>query len=132
MPIPNGVGRVHGTVMLVEAASFAAAAVVHLGHRIALGPLVVAGERATSTAVVELVIGALLALGGLAVLATTLRARLFASMVTLLAIVGAIVGLVTISLGTSPRTIPDLAYDIVIMVVLLISFAVLLGRRRSP
>ena len=31
-------------------------------------------------------------------------------MVTLLAIFGAIVGLVTISLGTSPRTIPDLAY----------------------
>jgi hypothetical protein len=132
MPIPNGVGRVHGTVMLVEAASFAVAAVVHLGHGIALGPLVVAGERATSTAVVELVLAALLALGGLAVLATTLRARLFASMVTLLAIVGAIVGLVTISLGTGPRTIPDLGYDIVIMVALLISFAVLLGRRRSP
>ena len=130
MPIPSAVGRVHGTVMLVEAVSLALAAVVHLGHRIPLGSFVVAGERATFTAVVELVIAALLASGGLAVLSATLRARLFAAMVTLLAIVGAIIGLVTISLGTGPRTIPDLAYDIVIMVVLLVSFAVLLGRRR--
>ena len=34
MPIPGAVGRVHGTVMLVEALCFAVVAVVHLGHRI--------------------------------------------------------------------------------------------------
>lgn len=126
MPIPGAVGRLHGTVMLVEAVSFAVAAVVHLGHRIALVP----GEPATGTAVVELIIGGLLALGALAVLAGALRARLFGFLVTLLAIVGVIYQLVAISLGTGPRTIPDLGFDIAMMAVLLISLAVLTNRRR--
>lgn len=130
MPVPGDVGRMHGTVMLVEAVSFAVAAVVHLGHRIALGPLVVTGERATSSAVVESIIASLLLLGSLAVLFGALRARLFAFLVTFLAIVGAIYELVAISLGIAPRTVPDLAFDIVIMVVLLVSFAVLTNRRR--
>jgi hypothetical protein len=126
MPIPGAVGRLHGTVMLVEAVSFVVAAVVHLGHRIALVP----GEPATGTAVVELIIGGLLALGALAVLAGALRARLFGFLVTLLAIVGVIYQLVAISLGTGPRTIPDLGFDIAMMAVLLISLAVLTNRRR--
>lgn len=126
MPIPGAVGRLHGTVMLVEAVSFAVAAVVHLGHRIALVP----GEPATGTAVVELIIGGLLALGALAVLAGALRARLFGFLITLLALVGVIYQLVTISLGTGPRTIPDLGFDIAMMAVLLISLAVLTNRRR--
>lgn len=126
MPIPGAVGRLHGTVMLVEAVSFAVAAVVHLGHRIALVP----GESATGTAVVELIIGGLLALGALAVLAGALRARLFGFLVTLPAIVGVIYQLVAISLGTGPRTIPDLGFDIAMMAVLLVSLAVLTNRRR--
>lgn len=126
MPIPGAVGRLHGTVMLVEAVSFAVAAVVHLGHRIALVP----GEPATGTAIVELIIGGLLALGALAVLAGALRARLFGFLVTLPAIVGVIYQLVAISLGTGPRTIPDLGFDIAMMAVLLISLAVLTNRRR--
>jgi hypothetical protein len=112
--------------MLVEAVSFAVAAVVHLGHRIGLVP----GEPATGTAVVELIIGGLLALGALAVLASALRARLFGFLVTLLAIVGVIYQLVAISLGTGPRTFPDLGFDIAVMAVLLISLAVLTNRRR--
>jgi hypothetical protein len=126
MPIPGAVGRVHGTIMLVEAVSFAVAALVHLGHRI--GPA--AGEPATGTAVLELVLAGLLVLGALAVLAGALRARLFAFLVTLLSVVGVIFQLVTISLGTAPRTIPDLGFDIAMMVVLLVSLAVLTNRRR--
>lgn len=126
MPIPGAVGRVHGTVMLVEALSFAVAAVVHLGRRI--GP--VAGEPATGTAVLELVLAGLVALAALAVLSGALRARLFAFLLTLLAVVGVIYQLVAISLGTGPRTIPDLCFDIAMMVVLLISLAVLTNRRR--
>ncbi|HEY4452792.1 MAG TPA: hypothetical protein VGN81_00650 [Pseudonocardiaceae bacterium] len=126
MPIPGAVGRVHGTVMLVEAVSFAVAAVVHLGHRI--GP--VSGELATGTAVVELIMAGLVGLGALAVLTGALRARLFAFLVTLLAVIGVIYQLVTISLATGPRTIPDLGFDIAMMAVLLISLAVLTNRRR--
>jgi hypothetical protein len=112
--------------MLVEAVSFAVAAVVHLGHRI--GP--VSGELATGTAVVELIMAGLVGLGALAVLTGALRARLFAFLVTLLAVIGVIYQLVTISLATGPRTIPDLGFDIAMMAVLLISLAVLTNRRR--
>lgn len=126
MPIPGAVGRVHGAVMLVEAVSFAVAATVHLGHRIWPVP----AEPATGTAVVELIIAGLLLLGALTVLFGALRARLFAFLVTLPAIVGVLYELVAISLGIAPRTIPDLGFDIALMVVLLISFAVLTNRRR--
>ncbi len=125
----RAVGRGHGVLMLLEAATFGVAAVLHLDARISLGFVTVHGERVGQAAIAELVICGVLAFGAAVVLARPADARQLACVVTGFAIFGVIVGLTTIALGVGPRTIPDLVYHITIMVVLLISFAVLMNRR---
>ena len=133
MPVPRAVGVPHGLVMLLEAASFGLVAVLHLDPdlRIRLLAVTVHSERATGTGITELIVAGVLALGALAVLAGTLRARLSGCLVTGFAIVVVIGQLVSISVGAGPYTIADLGYDIAIMAVLLVSFAVLMNRRRT-
>jgi hypothetical protein len=117
--------------MLLEAATFCVAAVLHLDARIPLGFLTVRGERVGQAAIAELVIAGVLVFGAAVVLARPADARPLACVVTGFAIFGVIVGLATIALGVGPRTIPDLVYHVAIMVVLLISFAVLMNRPGS-
>lgn len=126
----RAVGRGHGVLMLLEAATFGVAAALHLDARIPLGLVTVHGERVGQAAVAELVMAGVLVFGAAVVLARPADARQLACVVTGFAIFGVIVGLLTIAFGIGPRTIPDLVYDIAIMAVLLISFAVLMNRRR--
>lgn len=130
-PEDRAAGRGHAVVMLLEAATFCVAAVLHLDARIPLGFLTVRGERVEQAAIAELVIAGVLVFGAAVVLARPADARPLACVVTGFAIFGVIVGLATIALGVGPRTIPDLVYHVAIMVVLLISFAVLMNRPGS-
>jgi hypothetical protein len=131
MSVPRAVGRVHGVVMLVEAATFGVAAALHLDARIPLGFGTVRGEPETNAALAELVIVGVLVFGAVVVLVRPVDAGPFACVVTGFAIFGVIVGLVMIALDVGPRTVPDLVYQIAIMTMLLISFAVLMNRRRT-
>jgi hypothetical protein len=127
----RAVGRGHGVGMLLEAATFGVAAVLHLDARFSLVFVTVRGERVGQAAVGELIVAGVLVVGAIVVLARPADARRLACVVTGFAIFGVIVGLLTIALGVGPRTIPDLVYQVAIMTVLLISFAVLMNRRRG-
>lgn len=131
MSVPRPVGRGHGTVMLGETVSFVVAAVLHLdvGLRIRFGSFAVRGEHAPGSAIIELIIAVVLLLAVLAVVRGSVHARLLAALATGAAVLGVIAELATIAVGVGPRTIPDLAYQIAIMMVLLISFGVLMIRR---
>jgi peptidoglycan/LPS O-acetylase OafA/YrhL len=126
----RSVGRLHAVVMLLEAATFAVAASLHLDARIPLGIVTFYGEPQSKAAVPELIIAAVLLLGAVVVLLRPDEARQVASIATGFAIFGVLVGLVTIAIGVGPRTVPDLIYHVGVMVVLLISFGVLMNRRR--
>lgn len=130
-PDDHAAGRGHAVVMLLEAATFCVAAALHLNARIPLGFVTVRGERVGQAAIAELVIAGALVFGALVVLGRPADARPLACFVTGFAIFGVIVGLTGIALGFGPRTIPDLVYHIAIMIVLLISFGVLMNRRRT-
>lgn len=131
MSVPRAVGRGHGVVMLGETVTFVLAAMLHLGVglRIRLGSFAVHGEHAPGSAIVELIIAVVLLLAVLAVFGGAVHARLLAALATGIAVLGVIAQLATIAVGVGPRTIPDLAYQIAIMLVLLISFGVLMIRR---
>jgi hypothetical protein len=117
--------------MVVEAASFCVAAALHLDARISLGFGTFSGESAATAAVPELIVALVLLLGAGVVLLRPDEARQVASVATGFAIFGVLVGLVTIALGVGPRTVPDLLYYVGMMIVLLISFGVLMNRRRA-
>jgi hypothetical protein len=97
--------------LIVECASFAAAALTHLG-------VLVRGYEHGAAATAESVIAAVL-LVGLGVTwvrppwtrAAGLAAQAFA-------LLGTLVGLFTIAIGIGPRTAPDLAYHAAILLVL--------------
>jgi hypothetical protein len=97
--------------LLVEAASFVAAALVHFG--------VLADDyrqRAAGTA--ESVIGAVLLAGLVLTLLRPAGTRSAALTAQGLALLGTLVGLFTIAVGVGPRTAPDLAYHAAILAVL--------------
>ena len=97
--------------LLVEAAAFVAAALVHFG-------VLVAGYDHQQARTAESVI-ALVLLGGLAV--TALRsawARPAALAAQGFALAGTLVGLFTIVVGVGPRTVPDAVYHLGIVAVL--------------
>ena len=97
--------------LLVEAATFVAAAAIHAG-------LLVEGHRHREAAIAETVIAVIL------VAALTLGwmprpwpVRL-AVAAQAFALVGTLVGLFTIAVGVGPQTIPDVAYHLAILVVI--------------
>jgi hypothetical protein len=126
----RAVGRVHGVVMLLEAATFGVAAALHLDVRWQFGFRIVRGEHATNSAIAELVMAGVLVLCALVVLPRPVQGRPLAWLATGFTLVGVIYELAAIAIGFGPRTIADLVYLIVMMVALLISFAVLMNRRR--
>ena len=125
----RSVSRLHGVVLVLEAATFAVAGSLHLGARIPLGFVTFYGEHEAKAALPELLIAVVLLLGAIVVFGRPDEARQVGAIATGFAIFGVLVGLVTIALGLGPRTVPDLVYQVGIMVVLLISFAVLMNRR---
>lgn len=105
------------TFLLVEGASFVAAALVHFG-------VLLDGYQHRKAGTAETVIGAVL----LAALALTwarpARTRRIALAAQGFALLGTLVGLFTIAIGVGPRTAPDLAYHATIIAVLIAGLAV--------
>lgn len=108
--------------LLFEAAAFTSAALIHLG-------LLMSGYEHQEAATAESVIGIVL-LVGLALSwirpGTTRRVGLA---VQIFALLGTLVGIVAIAIGVGPRTVPDIAYHIGIVVVL-VSGLVVAARTR--
>jgi hypothetical protein len=99
--------------MIVEAASFAVAARIHSGR-------LIAGYEHPRARIAETVI-ALVLLAGLAM--TWIRPALLRPVGLVaqgFALVGTLVGLFTIAIGIGPRTVPDVIYHIVIVIVLVL------------
>jgi heme A synthase len=111
--------------MLFEAATFAAAAAIHFGALVDGY-----GHRDAGTA--ESVIAVVL-LAGLAL--TWSRPpwpRRAAIGAQAFAILGVLVGLLTIAVGVGPRTVPDVAYHLGILAVLVVGLALARGGTASP
>jgi hypothetical protein len=111
------------TFLLVEAAAFLTAASIHLG-------LLSVGYEHRKAGIAESLIAAVLLVGlvwsGIRP-ASTPRAGLAAQA---FALFGTIVGLFTIAIGVGPRTVPDIAYHLFILAVLVWGLAV--ARRATP
>ena len=102
--------------LLFEAATFVAAAAVHAGA-------LVEGHRHREAAIAETVIAITL----IAALALGWTPRpwplRFAVVAQGFALAGTLVGLFTIAIGIGPRTVPDVAYHLAILVVIVAGFA---------
>jgi hypothetical protein len=108
--------------LLVEAAAFLTAALIHLG-------LLSVGYEHREAGIAESVIAAVLLIGlawSWIRPASTRRAGRAAQG---FALFGTLVGLVTIAIGVGPRTIPDIAYHFAIAAVLVWGLVV---ARRAP
>jgi hypothetical protein len=108
--------------LLLEVAAFLAAAWIHLG-------LVPLGYEHQKAGIAETVIAAVLVVGlawSWIRPASTPRAGIAAQG---FALFGTLVGLITIAIGIGPRTIPDIAYHLGIIAVLVWGLAV---ARREP
>lgn len=97
--------------LLVEAASFGAAALVHFG-------VLSSGYEHRAAGTAESVIGAVLLLGLVLALARPGWTRVAGLAAQGVALLGTLVGLFTIAVGVGPRTTPDLAYHAAILLVL--------------
>jgi hypothetical protein len=110
----------------VEAASFFFAATIHAG-------MLISGYEHHEAMMAESVIGTVL-LGGLVI--TWLHSRSMfttAVIVQTFALLGTVVGIFTIVIGIGPRTVPDIAYHLSIVVVLAVGLGVARrGRRTEP
>jgi hypothetical protein len=98
--------------LLLEAASFAAAALVHFG-------VLLDGYQHRKAGTAESVIGAVLLLGLAASWVRPARTRTAGLWAQGFALLGTCVGLFTIAIGVGPRTVPDLVYHASIVAVLI-------------
>ena len=103
--------------LLTEAVTFIVAALAHLG-------ILVRGYEHTQAGVAEGVIAAVL-LSGLTMTWITPRiARQAGFGAQLFALLGTLVGVFTIAIGVGPRTVPDIAYHVGILAVLVLGVMV--------
>ena len=100
------------TFLLVDAASFAAAALVHFGV-LTRGYEHQQAGTAESVIAIVLFFGLALSSAGVSTRAAGLAAQAFA-------FVGTLVGIFTIAIGVGPRTGPDIAYHAAIVAVLVV------------
>jgi hypothetical protein len=115
--------RVIRLFILIEGLSFLTAALIHFG-------VLMEGYRHRAASSAETVIGAVL-LAGLVfswILPATTRA--VALVVQAFALLGTLVGIFTIIVGIGPRTIPDLTYHAMIVIVL-VAGLIVTGRSKS-
>jgi hypothetical protein len=99
--------------LVFEAATFFAAAAIHLG-----GFIPGYGHRAAGTA--ESVIGSVLWVGLLVSWARPAWTRASGLAAQAFALLGTFVGVTTIIIGIGPRTVPDVAYHISIIIVMVL------------
>lgn len=106
--------------LLVEAASFIVASLIHMGFFIT-------GYEHVRARVAESVIGGVLFGGLLLTLFLPAWTRSVALVVQGVALLGTLIGILTIVVGVGPRTVPDVIYHIAITVVLAAGIAVARG-----
>jgi hypothetical protein len=98
--------------LAVEAITFGAAALVHRG-------ILVEGYRHREAFIAETVIASVLLAGLLASWLVRRRARIAGLAAQAFALLGTMIGLFTMAIGVGPRTVPDLVYHVLIVVVLI-------------
>jgi hypothetical protein len=103
--------------LMVEAASFIVASLIHMGFFIT-------GYAHSRARVAESVISGVLFGGLLLTLFLPAWTRNVALVVQIFALLGTFIGIFTIIAGVGPRTIPDVVYHITIAVVLAVGIAV--------
>lgn len=108
--------------LFFEAATFLAAALIHFG-------LLVDGYEHQAAGTAESVIGIVLLVGLALTWIRPESIRLIGLAAQAFALVGTLVGIVTIAIGVGPRTVPDIAYHIGIVIVL-VSGLVVAARAR--
>jgi len=97
--------------LLVEAAGFLLASLCHFG-------VLVHGYEHGRAAIAESTIAAVLLIGLGLTLLWPARTRLIGLIAQGFALLGTLVGLFTIAVGIGPRTVPDLAFHVGIVIVL--------------
>ena len=97
--------------LLLEGASFIIAGLVHFG-------VLVDGYQHQQAAIAESSIGVVLLVGLGLTYVWPARTRLSGLTAQAFALLGTLVGVYTIALGVGPRTVPDIAYHLAILLVL--------------
>lgn len=110
-------------LLLLEATTFVAAAVVHFG-------ILVGGYEHRQAGTAESVIAAVLLAGFVATWLGPGWTRRIGLAAQAFALLGTLVGLFTIVIGVGPRTVPDIAYHIGILGVL--GWGLVVAQRASP
>jgi hypothetical protein len=128
----GAVRRGFGVLMLIEAATLAVAAILHLGAHIPLGFLTVRGTHQSDAAFPELLIAAVLAAGSVAVFRFPDRARWAALAATWFAVAGVILGLSITASGDGPAKAPNVAYHVCLLAVLVTGLLALLRDTPRP
>ncbi len=113
-----------GIVMLIEAATFVAGAVLHAG--VPLGTM--AEPRIIPATIVESICGMALLWGGAALLFRQKRARLAAIITHAVAISGVLLGIAALALGAGPHTASNDLYHRTVLVFLAAGLFFLLSR----
>ena len=98
--------------MLIEAASFIAAALIHFG-------LLIRGYEHREARIAESVIAIVLLIGAALTWLRPAWARQAGLAAQGFALLGTLIGLFTIAIGIGPRTVLDIAYHIAIVIVLI-------------
>lgn len=110
--------------LLCECAAFAAAALIHSG-------VLVGGYEHREARIAESVIAIVLLTGLVLSWIRPQSTRMFGLAAQGFALFGTMIGIVTIAIGIGPRTVPDIAYHIAIVIVLACGL-VLAMRTRLP
>jgi hypothetical protein len=111
--------------MVLEAMTFIAAAAIHAG-------LLVDGYQHREARIAETVIGAVLLAGAAAASINPRWARPAGLVAQGFALIGTLVGIVTIGIGIGPRTFADITYHILIVLVLIYGLVVTARGANQP
>ena len=109
-------------LLLFEAATFAAAALIHFG-------VIAAAHEHQKAGVAESAIAAVLFIGAILTWLSRTWTRGIGLAAQAFALIGTLVGVFTIIIGIGPRTEPDIAYHVAIVAVLIWG---LVAAARSP
>ncbi len=111
--------------MFVEAVAFLAAASVHFG-------VLVHGYEHSKAGTAESLIAIVLLIGIALTWIRPQSTRAFGLAAQGFALLGTLVGIFTIAIGVGPRTAPDIAYHVAIVIVLISGLIVALRARLEP
>ena len=113
------------TLLLVEAATYVIVALVHFG-------VLTTGFEHRQAGTAESLIAAVLLVGLALTWTHVASARTIGLAAQGIALAGTLVGVFTIAIGVGPRTVPDIAYHITIIVVLVGGLIVAWRAPRQP